>query len=114
MSVSSGEEPLEKQTAPIEIPDSQCVKDAVIRLMMAKNPVILAGSSAVRNSASKAMVEFVNKLHIPVIHTMMAKGIIPFDNPYCCLLYTSTVWLFLYLKIQMKRLCLSTNAAMDL
>ena len=29
------------------------------------------------------MVEFVNKLHIPVIHTMMAKGIIPFDNPYC-------------------------------
>lgn len=68
---------------PIEIPDSQCVKDAVVRLMMAKNPVILAGSSAIRNHASKAMIEFVNKLHIPVIHTMMAKGIIPFDNPYC-------------------------------
>ena len=83
MPVSPGEEPLEKQTIPIEIPDSQCVKDAVVRLMMAKNPVILAGSSAVRNHASKAMIEFVNKLHIPVIHTMMAKGIIPFDNPYC-------------------------------
>ena len=83
MPVSPGEEPLEKQTIPIEIPDSQCVKDAVVRLMMAKNPVILAGSSAIRNHASKAMIEFVNKLHIPVIHTMMAKGIIPFDNPYC-------------------------------
>lgn len=83
MPVSPGEEPLEKQMVPIEIPDSQSVKDAVVRLMMAKNPVILAGSSAVRNQASKAMIEFVNKLHIPVIHTMMAKGIVPFDNPYC-------------------------------
>lgn len=83
MPVSPGAAPLERQSVPIEMPDSQSVKDAVIRLMMAKNPVILAGSSAVRGRAGAAMEEFVNRLHIPLVHTMMAKGIIPFNNPYC-------------------------------
>ncbi len=83
MPVSPGAAPLERQNAPMEMPDSQSVKNAVIRLMMAKNPVILAGSSAIRGKASTAMEEFVNQLHIPLVHTMMAKGIIPFDNPYC-------------------------------
>lgn len=83
MPVSPGAAPLERQSAPMEMPDSQSVKNAVIRLMMAKNPVILAGSSAIRGKASAAMEEFVNQLHIPLVHTMMAKGIIPFDNPYC-------------------------------
>ena len=44
--------------------------------------MILAGQSAIRNKASKALTEFAEKLHIPVINTMMAKGIIPCDNPY--------------------------------
>lgn len=83
MPVNPGAAPLERQSTPMEMPDSQSVKNAVIRLMMAKNPVILAGSSAIRGKASTAMEEFVNQLHIPLVHTMMAKGIIPFDNPYC-------------------------------
>lgn len=32
--------------------------------------------------ASEALTEFVNKLHIPVVNTMMAKGIVSMDNPY--------------------------------
>ena len=32
--------------------------------------------------AEKAVTEFAEKLKIPVINTMMAKGIIPYDNPY--------------------------------
>ena len=53
---------------------------AVGLLFQAKRPVILAGHSAIRNKASKALTEFAEKLHIPVINTMMAKGIIPCDN----------------------------------
>ena len=48
----------------------------------AQNPVILAGAGAVRNHAAAAVTEMANRLHIPVVNTMMAKGIIPMDNPY--------------------------------
>lgn len=30
----------------------------------------------------RKLTEFATKLKIPVINTMMAKGVIPFDNPY--------------------------------
>ncbi len=83
MPVSSKEAPLQKKVVPVEMPDANSVEDAAFQLMAAKRPVILAGSGAVRNSAGNALLQFVNKLHIPLIHTMMAKGIIPFDNPYC-------------------------------
>ena len=48
----------------------------------AKNPVILAGAGAVRSHAAAAVTEMANRLHIPVVNTMMAKGVIPMDNPY--------------------------------
>ena len=44
--------------------------------------MILAGSQAVRVHASKALTRFAEDLKIPVINTMMAKGIIPYDNKY--------------------------------
>lgn len=48
----------------------------------AKKPVILAGHSAVRNHASKELTLLAEHLKIPVINTMMAKGIIPCDSQY--------------------------------
>ena len=51
-------------------------------IFQAKNPVILAGSGVVRGHASKELTEFATKLKIPVINTMMAKGIIPMDDKY--------------------------------
>ena len=48
----------------------------------AKNPVILAGASAVRGHAAAAITEMADRLHIPVVNTMMAKGIIPKDDKY--------------------------------
>lgn len=48
----------------------------------AKTPVILAGAGAVRNHAAAAVTEMAERLHIPVVNTMMAKGIIPMDNKY--------------------------------
>ena len=47
-----------------------------------KNPVILAGAGAVRGHAAAAVTELADRLHIPVVNTMMAKGIIPYNNKY--------------------------------
>lgn len=48
----------------------------------AKNPVILAGSGVIRSQAAKQLTAFAEKLKLPVVNTMMAKGAIPFDNKY--------------------------------
>jgi len=82
MPVSMGEKPLGKKIAPKEYADLSTVEDAAGEIFKAKNPVILAGSGAIRNKCAKAVTEFATNLKIPVINTMMAKGIIPFDNVY--------------------------------
>lgn len=65
-----------------EYAEIECLENAAAMIFQAKNPVILVGHSAVRAKASETLTEFANKLKIPVINTMMAKGIISFDNPY--------------------------------
>ncbi|MGN0372333.1 MAG: acetolactate synthase large subunit [Enterocloster sp.] len=82
MKVPDTEKPLKKKTAPKEFAELEFVQDAAGLIFQAENPVILAGSGAVRAGASKELTMFANKLKIPVINTMMAKGIIPFDDPY--------------------------------
>lgn len=51
-------------------------------IFKAEHPVILVGHSAVRNHAGEALTSFADALKIPVVNTMMAKGIIPFNNKY--------------------------------
>lgn len=58
------------------------IEKAAVAICRAQNPVILAGSSAARSGAHNALTEFAERLKIPVVNTMMAKGIIPYDNPY--------------------------------
>lgn len=82
MPVSIGEKPLQRKVQPKEHADLTTIEEAAGEMFKAKNPIILAGSSAIRNNSGKAVTEFASKLKIPVINTMMAKGIIPFDNKY--------------------------------
>ncbi|WP_315074987.1 acetolactate synthase large subunit [uncultured Clostridium sp.] len=82
MPVSICEKPLKKKVQPKEHADLETIEEAAGEIFKAKNPIILAGSSAIRNDSAKAVTEFATKLKIPVINTMMAKGIIPFDNKY--------------------------------
>ena len=82
MPVSIGEKPLEKKIPPIEHADLSAIEEAASEIFKAKNPIILAGIGAIRNNCAEAVTEFANRLKIPVINTMMAKGIIPFDNKY--------------------------------
>lgn len=58
------------------------VEKAAGLIFQAEHPVILAGHSAVRAHAAEALTKFAEQLKIPVINTMMAKGIIPMDNWY--------------------------------
>ena len=58
------------------------VEKAAGLIFQAEHPVILAGHSAVRAHAAEALTKFAEQLKIPVINTMMAKGIIPMDTRY--------------------------------
>ncbi|MDD7219708.1 MAG: acetolactate synthase large subunit [Clostridia bacterium] len=82
MNVDSSEKPLKRESIHRELASERVIEDAADVIMESKNPVILAGSQAVRARASRAITRFAEDLKIPVINTMMAKGIIPRDNPY--------------------------------
>lgn len=82
MAVSEEEQPLQrKPILPETALDSQ-IEAAASMISYAKNPVILAGSSVIRNHAAETLTRFAKKLKLPVINTMMAKGAIPFNNKY--------------------------------
>ena len=74
--------PLKRQLIHDLYADPTHIAAAAQIISEAKNPVILAGAGAVRSQAAAAVTEMANRLHIPVVNTMMAKGVIPMDNPY--------------------------------
>ncbi len=78
----SGQRPLKPQHSGKEMACVEHIEEAAGLIFQARRPVILAGHSAVRSRAARALTEFADRLHIPVINTMMAKGIIPCDDPY--------------------------------
>ena len=82
MPVGAGEEPMKKTTPPVEYASLDKVVEAAMLISEAKAPVILLGASAVRAKASVAITEFVNYSCIPTVNTMMAKGVLSFQNPY--------------------------------
>lgn len=49
----------------------------------AKAPIILAGNGVVRAHASAELAVLAETLNIPVAHTFMAKGVVPFSHPLC-------------------------------
>lgn len=74
--------PLKKPAQSREYASFTSIDKAAALIFKAKQPVILAGHSAVRNDASEALTDFADSLKIPVVNTMMAKGIIPYTDPY--------------------------------
>ena len=65
-----------------EYADKNELEEAAAIINRSQRPVILVGHSAVRSHAEKALTAFAEKLHIPVINTMMAKGIISYTSEY--------------------------------
>ena len=83
MYVDDVEQPLKKETLPLEEPDEMNIVTAARLISKAAYPLILAGNHAVHYASSEAITAFAEHTHIPVVNTMMAKGIIPCDNPWC-------------------------------
>lgn len=82
MPVGPNEKPLKKVLPPVEYASIERIAAAAQLISEAKSPVILVGASAVRAGASAELTEFVNQTKIPCVNTMMAKGMISFQNPY--------------------------------
>ncbi|HWQ77332.1 MAG TPA: acetolactate synthase large subunit [Anaerovoracaceae bacterium] len=83
MEVPAEESPLAKSSANFkEYANMLSVELAAAEIFRAQNPVVLAGSGVVRAGASEALTNFSEGLKIPVVNTMMAKGVIPMDSPY--------------------------------
>ena len=73
--------PLKKQAPlPPTAPLGKCAAVAEI-VSKAKTPMIMVGNGAIRDGACDALLNFAEKLNIPVATTFMAKGAIPSSHP---------------------------------
>ena len=80
--VPEDEAPLHRAGPNPESASLEHIEIAAGLIFRSQNPVILVGSDAVREDASEALTEMAETLHIPVVNTMMAKGMIPYTSPY--------------------------------
>jgi len=78
----SSAKPLHRQQVPELYADPTSVIEAAKLISLAKNPLILAGAGAVRSNAGEAVRSMAERLHIPIVQTMMGKGIVPWDLPW--------------------------------
>lgn len=76
-------EPLKVQSpTPPTAPDDKCAQVAEM-ISKAQSPLVMVGNGVIRGRASEALVDFAEKLNVPVATTFMAKGVIPFSHPLC-------------------------------
>lgn len=61
-------------------PPEASINEAIKIISEAQFPVIMAGNGVVRAKASEQLVDFAERLNIPVATTFMAKGSIPFSH----------------------------------
>ena len=58
-----------------------CAAEAAEEIVKAKRPVVIAGGGVISAGASKEVVAFIEKYHLPVVHTLMGLGAIPRSHP---------------------------------
>ena len=73
-------EPLLVQRATAPAPPPEKVRQAASIISEATFPIIMAGNGVIRSRATGQLVDFAEKLNIPVATTFMAKGAIPTDH----------------------------------
>ncbi len=74
--------PMRRQKEPETFASPASVAEAARLISEARSPLILAGASAVRANASQAITFMAERLRIPVVQTMMGKGLISCESPY--------------------------------
>jgi len=77
--------PLSTERARRPSPDRQALETAARLIEAASFPLIFAGNGVIRGRASGELVKFARAHGIPVAHTFMAKGSMPYDDELCLL-----------------------------
>ncbi len=77
---AADKQPLRVQSAMPPRPPQEKLRQAADIISQARFPLIMAGNGVLRAGASEALVQFAEKLRIPVANTFMAKGVIPFSH----------------------------------
>ena len=73
--------PLPVKNPMLPEPATDQVERAARAISEAKRPMILAGNGVIRAKAWQQLVDFAQRLNIPVANTFMAKGVMPFKHP---------------------------------
>jgi acetolactate synthase I/II/III large subunit len=73
--------PLPVKNPMLPEPATDQIERAVDAISNAKAPMILAGNGVIRAKAWQQLVDFAERLNIPVANTFMAKGVMPFKHP---------------------------------
>lgn len=74
-------QPLPVTPIPKSAPVSQAIEDARTLLAQSQKPVVIVGNGVIRQDAAAELLTFVENLQSPVIHSFMAKGILPKNHP---------------------------------
>ncbi len=77
--------PLSTERARRPSPDRQALETAARLIEAASFPLIFAGNGVIRGRASDELRKFARAHGIPVAHTFMAKGSMPYDDDLCLL-----------------------------
>jgi acetolactate synthase-1/2/3 large subunit len=77
--------PLSTERARRPSPDRQALETAARLIEAASFPLIFAGNGVIRGRASAELRAFARAHGIPVAHTFMAKGSMPYDDDLCLL-----------------------------
>jgi len=75
-----GLSPLPRERASRPAPDPESVNRASALLNRARQPIILAGNGAIRGGAADALTAFAEQANIPVAHTFMGNGAVPWTS----------------------------------
>ena len=58
-----------------------CAAEAADEIVQAKRPVAIVGGGVISAGATQEVIAFIEKYHLPVVHTLMGLGAIPRSHP---------------------------------
>ena len=73
--------PLPVTPIPKTTPISQAIEDALTLIGQSQKPLVIVGNGVIRQEAMAGLLTFVENLKSPVIHSFMAKGVLPKNHP---------------------------------
>ena len=76
----SSAQPLKVQSSSLPAPAPEKIAQVASLINEARFPLLMVGNGVIRAGASDAVVQFAERLNVPVATTFMAKGVMPFSH----------------------------------